>query len=75
VQKTSAALKTPYEELEEFLKEQGHVYIDETSFKKNGKLQTIQPALLDAERSVKQKREVKRPAKTESGQKTFDFDG
>ena len=39
VAKTSAALKSPYDELEEFLKQQGHVYIDETSFKKNGKLQ------------------------------------
>ena len=39
VQKVSVALKSPYEELEEFLKQQRHVYIDETSFKKNGKLQ------------------------------------
>jgi transposase len=39
VQKVSAALKSPYEELEEFLKQQHHLYIDETSFKKNGKLQ------------------------------------
>jgi transposase len=39
VQKTSAALKSPYVELETFLKEQGHVSIDETSFKKNGKWQ------------------------------------
>jgi len=39
VKKTSAALKSPYEELEEFLIQQKHLYIDETSFKKNGKLQ------------------------------------
>ena len=39
IQKTSSALKSPYEELEEFLKRQRHLYIDETSFKKNGKLQ------------------------------------
>jgi transposase len=39
VKKTSAALKTPYEELAEFLKQQSHLKIDETSFKKNGKLQ------------------------------------
>jgi len=39
VTKTSAALQSPYEELEEFLERQRHVYIDETSFKKNGKLQ------------------------------------
>jgi len=39
VKKTSAALKSPYEELAEFLKRQSHLHIDETSFKKNGKLQ------------------------------------
>jgi len=39
VKKTSAALKSPYEKLEEFLKQQSHLHIDETSFKKNGKLQ------------------------------------
>ena len=39
VQKVSAALKSPYEELEELLKQQHHLHIDETSFKKNGKLQ------------------------------------
>jgi transposase len=39
VQKVSASLKSPYEELEEFLKRQHHLFIDETSFKKNGKLQ------------------------------------
>jgi len=39
VKKTSAALKSPYEELEEFLIQQKHLHIDETSFKKNGKLQ------------------------------------
>ena len=38
-QKTSTALKSPYEELAELLKQQHHLYIDETSFKKNGKLQ------------------------------------
>jgi transposase len=39
IKKVAAALKSPYEELEAFLKEQEHLYIDETSFKKNGKLQ------------------------------------
>jgi transposase len=39
IQKVSAALKSPYEELEELLKQQSHLNIDETSFKKNGKLQ------------------------------------
>jgi len=39
IQKVSVALKLPYEELEKFLKQQSHLYIDETSFKKNGKLQ------------------------------------
>jgi transposase len=39
VQKTTAALQSPYEELAEILKRQGHLHIDETSFKKNGKLQ------------------------------------
>jgi transposase len=39
VQKVSVALQTPYEELGELLKEQSHLHIDETSFKKNGKLQ------------------------------------
>ena len=39
VKKMSVALKSPYEKLEEFLKQQYHLYIDETSFKKNGKLQ------------------------------------
>jgi transposase len=39
IKKTSDALKSPYAELEEFLKRQHHLYIDETSFKKNGKLQ------------------------------------
>ena len=39
IKKVTAALKSPYEELEEFLKQQSHLYIDETSFKKNGKLQ------------------------------------
>jgi len=39
IKKVSVALKSPYDELEEFLKEQSHLYIDETSFKKNGKLQ------------------------------------
>jgi len=39
IKKVTAALQSPYEELEEFLKQQSHLYIDETSFKKNGKLQ------------------------------------
>jgi transposase-like protein len=39
VQKVSAALKSPWDELAEFLKQQSHLNIDETSFKKNGKLQ------------------------------------
>jgi len=39
IQKVSAALQSPYEELEELLKKQSHLNIDETSFKKNGKLQ------------------------------------
>jgi transposase len=39
IQKVSTALKSPYEELEKLLKEQSHLNIDETSFKKNGKLQ------------------------------------
>jgi transposase len=39
IMKVTAALKSPYEELEEFLKKQSHLYIDETSLKKNGKLQ------------------------------------
>jgi len=39
VKKTSASLKSPYEELKEFLTRQSHLHIDETSFKKNGKLQ------------------------------------
>ena len=39
VQKVSAALQSPYEELEELLKQQHHLHIDETRFKKNGKLQ------------------------------------
>jgi transposase len=39
IKKTSTALTSPYEELEEFLKQQKHLHIDETSFKKNGKLQ------------------------------------
>ena len=39
IQKVSAVLKSPYEELEELLKQQRHLHIDETSFKKNGKLQ------------------------------------
>jgi transposase len=39
VQKVSAALKTPYDELAELLEQQSHLNIDETSFKKNGKLQ------------------------------------
>jgi hypothetical protein len=39
VQKVSSALKTPYDELAELLKQQSHLNIDETSFKKNGKLQ------------------------------------
>jgi hypothetical protein len=39
VQKVSAALKSPYEELGDLLKEQSHLHIDKTSFKKNGKLQ------------------------------------
>ena len=39
IQKTSTALKSPYDELAELLKQQRHLYIDETSFKKNGKLQ------------------------------------
>ena len=39
IQKTSTALKSPYDELTELLKQQRHLYIDETSFKKNGKLQ------------------------------------
>jgi transposase len=39
IQKVSAALKSPYDELAELLKTQSHLNIDETSFKKNGKLQ------------------------------------
>ena len=39
VKKTSAALKSPYDELAKFLTQQSHLHIDETSFKKNGKLQ------------------------------------
>lgn len=39
IQKTSKAPKTPYEELEELLQREKHLHIDETSFKKNGKLQ------------------------------------
>ena len=39
IKKVSAALNPPYAELAEFLKQQEHLYIDETSFKKNGKLQ------------------------------------
>jgi transposase len=39
VKKMSDVLESPYEELEEFLKQQQHLHIDETSFKKNGKLQ------------------------------------
>jgi transposase len=39
IQKVSSALQSPYEELEELLKQQSHLNIDETSFKKNGKLQ------------------------------------
>src|SRR5215469_1535084 len=39
IKKVSVALKSPYDELAEFLKQQSHLYIDETSFKKNGKLQ------------------------------------
>ena len=39
IKKVTAALKLPYDELAKFLKEQEHLYIDETSFKKNGKLQ------------------------------------
>jgi transposase len=39
IQKVSAAIKSPYDELAELLKQQSHLNIDETSFKKNGKLQ------------------------------------
>jgi hypothetical protein len=39
IQKVSSALKSPYDELAEILKQQTHLNIDETSFKKNGKLQ------------------------------------
>ena len=39
LKKTSNAFKTPYDELETFLKSESHLHIDETSFKKNGKLQ------------------------------------
>ena len=39
IQKTSASLRSPYEELAELLQRQYHLHIDETSFKKNGKLQ------------------------------------
>jgi len=39
IQKTSTALKSPYDELAELLKQQRHLYIDEMSCKKNGKLQ------------------------------------
>jgi hypothetical protein len=39
IQKVSGALKSPYDELAKLLKEQSYLKIDETSFKKNGKLQ------------------------------------
>ena len=39
IKKVSAALHPSYAELAEFLKQQEHLYIDETSLKKNGKLQ------------------------------------
>ena len=39
IKKTSNSLKSPYDELEKFLKSVCHLHIDETSFKKNGKLQ------------------------------------
>jgi transposase len=39
IKKVSVALQSPYEELADFLTKQSHLHIDETSFKKNGKLQ------------------------------------
>jgi hypothetical protein len=39
IKRVSAALKSPYEELAGLLKHEEHLNIDETSFKKNGKLQ------------------------------------
>lgn len=39
IKKVAASLASPYNELAELLKQQEHLYADETSFKKNGKLQ------------------------------------
>jgi len=41
IKRISAALHPSYAELAEFLKQQEHLYIDETSLKKNGKLQWV----------------------------------
>jgi len=41
INNVSVALKPSYDALAEFLKQQEHLYIDETSLKKNGKLQWV----------------------------------